>query len=120
MRCAEGGQWSTTCSSRADKGTLRRLARSTAPTARPDLQAWHTALTLRYAAPQTPEKRAEGDEECGARLEAEGAARADAARRRVELLRQRLQEQQRREQVGSLRGEVLFSSGKRTASVPAK
>ena len=42
----------------------------------------------------------EGDEERSTRLEAEGAAHADAARRRAELLRQRLQEQQRREQVG--------------------
>ena len=71
----------------------------------PDLQAWRTALKPRCAAPQTPEKRAEGDEERSARLEAESATRADAARRRAELLRQRLQEQQRREQVGSCCGE---------------
>ncbi|KAK9835217.1 hypothetical protein WJX81_006428 [Elliptochloris bilobata] len=45
-----------------------------------------------------PEKRVEGNDERGVRLEAENAARADAARRRAELLRQRLLEQQRREQ----------------------
>ena len=60
-------------------------------------------------AAQTPEKHAEGDEERGARLEAETAARADAARRRAELLRQRLQEQQRREQVGSCTEHILWA-----------
>ena len=42
----------------------------------------------------------EGEEERVARLEAENAARAEAGRRRSELLRLRLLERQRREQAG--------------------
>ena len=97
VRCAASRQWSATCNLRARCGAPHS-ALPLLPS-RPAGLA-HSPNTC-CAASQTPEKRAEGDEERGARLEAEGAARADAARRRAELLRQRLQEQQRREQVGS-------------------